>query len=89
MVSVYAPQCGLDDSHKNDFYDSLINVVRKLWEKEILVTEGDLNGHVGRNPENCENQHERYAYGFRNKDRERILEFCTAKNKTVGNTIFK
>ena len=89
VIPVYAPQCVLDDSQKNDFYDSLINVVRKLGEKKILVTEGDLNGHFGSNPENWENQHGHYAYGFRNKDREKILEFCTAKNKTVGNTLFK
>ena len=29
MISVYVPQCGLDDSQENDFYDNLINVVRK------------------------------------------------------------
>ena len=34
LISRYAPQCGLDDSQKDDFYDSLINVVRKLGEKE-------------------------------------------------------
>ena len=32
-LTVYAPQCGLDYSQKDDFYDSLINVVRKLGEK--------------------------------------------------------
>ena len=30
---IYAPQCGLYYSQKDDFYDSLINVVRKLGEK--------------------------------------------------------
>ena len=32
-LTVYAPQCGLDYSQKDDFYGSLINVVRKLGEK--------------------------------------------------------
>ena len=32
-LTVYAPQCGLDYSQKDDFYDKLINVVRKLVEK--------------------------------------------------------
>ena len=31
-LTVYAPQCGLD-SQKDDFYDSLINFIRKLGEK--------------------------------------------------------
>ena len=32
-LTVYAPQCGLYYSQKDDFYGSLINVVRKLGEK--------------------------------------------------------
>ena len=35
VISVYAPQCGLDDSKKDDFYYSLINAARKLGKKEI------------------------------------------------------
>ena len=31
--TAYALQCGLDDSQKDDFYDSLINVVGKIVEK--------------------------------------------------------
>ena len=40
VISVYAPQCGSDDSQKDDFYDILINVVRNLGEKEIVVIAG-------------------------------------------------
>ena len=32
-LTVYTPQCGLDDSEKDDFYHSFISVVRKLEEK--------------------------------------------------------
>ena len=32
-LTIYAPQCGLGDSQKDDFCDSLINVVRKVGEK--------------------------------------------------------
>ena len=35
MISVYVLQCGLDDSQKDDFYDRLINVVKKLGEKKL------------------------------------------------------
>ena len=31
--TTYALQCGLDDSQKDDFYDSLISVVGKIVEK--------------------------------------------------------
>lgn len=35
VISVYAPQCDLDDSKKYDFYDNLINAARKLGKKKI------------------------------------------------------
>ena len=46
----------------DDFYDSLINVVRKLGEKEILVIACGFHGHVGSDPENYEDQHGGYGY---------------------------
>ena len=86
FISVYASQHGLDDSRKDDFYDSIINSVRTLGEKEIA---GYFNGHVKSNPETYEEQHGGYGYGVRNKDGDRILEFCANKNMTVGNALFK
>ena len=35
VISVYAPQCDLDDSKKYDFYDNLINAARKLGKTKI------------------------------------------------------
>ena len=48
VFSVYAPQCGLDVSIKDKFYEELLGVVSKLGEKEITMVAGDLDGHVGR-----------------------------------------
>lgn len=72
------------------------NVVRYLGGKEttiitgdfIALVAGDINGHIGSNPENYENQHEHYGYGVRNKERKRIL-ICAAMNVTLGDTPFK
>ena len=67
------------------FHDSLINVVRKLgrklrklWRKTIKLK-----------TENSEDQHGGYGYWARNKENERIIEFCAAMNMTLGNTLFK
>ena len=30
IISVYDTHCGLDDSQKDNFYDNVINVIRKL-----------------------------------------------------------
>ena len=73
----------------DDFHDSLINVVRKLGEKEILVIACGFHGHVGSDPENYEDQHGGYGYWARNTKRERIFEFSVTMNMTVGNTLFK
>ena len=54
----------------------------------IVVITGD-NGHNGSNPENYEDQHDGYGYGVRNKERERIIEFCAAINISVENTLSK
>ena len=89
LISVYAPQCSLDDSQKEDsFYDNLMNV-RELGEKDTAVISGGCNGLVRSKAEDYDNQHGGYGYGVMNKERERILKFCKAMNMTVGNTLFK
>ena len=52
-----------DNSQEQDFCDTLINLVRKLRENEIVVVEGDLNGHVESDPYNYDDQHGGYSYG--------------------------
>ena len=89
VVSVYAPQCGLDDSVKDNFYDSLIGTTAKLADKEVVVITGDLNGHVGKEAEGFENLHGGFGYGVRNREGERILEFSSAMDMIVGNTFFQ
>ena len=59
VISVYAPQFSFDNQ-KDYFYDSLINVVRKLGETKIEVIAGDFNGDIGNNLENYEAQHGGY-----------------------------
>ena len=54
VISVYVLKCSLDDSQKDDFYDSLVNDLRKLREKEVVVIAGDFTGHVGSNPKDYE-----------------------------------
>ena len=56
---------------------------------EIAVIAEDFNWLVGSKPENYEDQHGGEGYGVRNKEGERILEYCAAMNITVGNKLFK
>ena len=84
VISVYVPQCGLDESREDDFYDSLINIARKFGEKEIVVITGDFEAH-----ENYEVLFVVHGYGARNKERKVILEFCATMNMAVENIFFK
>ena len=84
VISIYIPQCGLDNSQKDYFYNSLINAFRKFGEKQILVILRGVNAHVGRNLEGYEDKYGGYDYGVRNKEVKGIVEFFLQ-----GNTLFK
>ena len=45
-ISVYAPQVGLDESSKRQFWDDLDEIVQGIPIREKLFIDGDLNGHV-------------------------------------------
>ena len=70
VISVNALQRGLDDSQRDNFYESLNNIVRKLEKKEIVVIAGDCNDHTGSNGEDCKDQHGGYGYGVRDREWE-------------------
>ena len=50
--------------------------MENVKDEEVIVVEGDLNGHVGRNADGFEGVHGGYRYGVRNGEGERILEFA-------------
>ena len=47
VISVYAPQVGLDKSSKYQFWEHLDEIVQGIPIREKLFIGGDLNGHVG------------------------------------------
>ena len=88
VLSVYAPQTGLEESTKDAFYDSLQTVISELPDKEIVIPCGDWNGHVGREAAGYEGVHGGSGYGERNADGDRFLEFAVANDFVIGNTFF-
>ena len=80
VLSVYAPQTGLEESTKDAFYDSLQTVISELPDKEIVIPCGDWNGHVGREAARYEGVHGGSGYGERNADGDRVLEFAVAND---------
>lgn len=88
VISLKVPQFGFDEQ-KDMFYDSLINDVRKLKKKKIVIVVGDFIGYSESNTKDYVDQHWGYGYEVRNKRKERILEFCAAMNLTIGKKLFK
>ena len=84
VLSVYAPQTGLEESTKDAFYDSLQTVISELPDKEIVIPCRDWNGHVGREAAGYEGVHGGSGYGERNADDDRVLEFAVANDFVIG-----
>ena len=76
VLSVYAPQTGLEESTKDVFYDSLQTVISELPDKEIVIPCGDWNGHVGQEAAGGS------GHGERNADGDRVLEFAVVNSIT-------
>ena len=91
VLSIYAPQSGLSDNDKDNFYDQLRAVTAEIPASEILLPCGDWNGHVGSKGTGYEEVHGGHGYGILRPDAEgeRILEFALANDLLLGNTWYK
>ena len=47
VISAYAPQVGISESTKMQFWEDLDSMVSIVLTSEKLFIGGDLNGHVG------------------------------------------
>ncbi|RUS72507.1 hypothetical protein EGW08_019735 [Elysia chlorotica] len=91
ILSVYAPQSGLCEEIKDQFFDQLRAVTVKIPGSEILILCGDWNGHVGSVGTGYREVHGGMGYGRLEPDveGERILEYALAHDLLLGNTCFK
>ena len=89
LVNVYAPQQGRPEAEKDRFYDQLNAVLAKMPLSEVLIPDGDWNGHVGRAADGFEEVHGGFGYGERNNEGVRLLDFAVAHDLVIGNTLFK
>ena len=67
VISAYAPQVGLDESAKRQFWESLDGLIRAVPSSEKLFIV-DLNGHVCTTSAGFEAVHGGFGYGSRNKE---------------------
>jgi exonuclease III len=67
IISAYAPQIGLNESVKMQFWEELDALVSSVPISEKLFTGGDLNGHVGSTRVGFDGVYEGFGYGSRNQ----------------------
>ena len=89
VVSAYAPQVGLCEEEKEEFWIAFDALISGISGGEKLVVGGDLNGHVGKESNGFSAVHGGWGYGERNKEGETILEEAVAHGLVVLNTRFK
>ena len=88
IISAYAPQVGLDEQTKTQFWELMDELIRGVPSDEKLYIGGDFNGHVGRDCVGYELVHGGHGFGDRNGDGERILDFAVAFNLVIANTYY-
>ena len=63
ILSIYAPQSGLSDTEKDNFYDQIRAVTTEIPASELLLPCGDWNGHLGSSGTGYEEVHGGYSFG--------------------------
>jgi hypothetical protein len=89
VISAYAPQIGLNESVKMQFWEELDAVVSSVPISEKLFIGEDLNGHVGSTRVGFDVIHGGFGYGSRNQEGEHILNFTVAYDLIAVNTLFR
>ena len=89
VISAYAPQVGLSESTRRQFWEDLDSMVSTVPISEKLFIGGDLNGHVGATNVGFERVHRDFGYGSRSQEREEVLNFALAYDLLIANTLFR
>jgi len=89
VVSVYAPQVGLDEETKRLFWEDLDEVVQSISPTEGLFIGGNFNRHIRSRREGYETIHGDFGYSVRNSGGVSILDFAVAYELSIVNSYFK
>jgi len=89
VISAYAPQVGLNETVKKQFWEDLDFLVRNIPISEKLCIGGDFNSHVGEESGGFARIHGGFGFGTRNQEGEDFLNFAVAYDLMVANTFFR
>ena len=78
VICLYAPQIGLADDIKNEFWEELEAVIQSVLQSKKLFLGGDFNEHIETEAERYDMMHGRFGYKERNSRGTTILDFVVA-----------
>lgn len=89
LVCAYAPQAGLGVPEKEAFWVCLDELVGSIPDDQFTVLGGDFNGHIGERVDGYHCAHGGFGFGVRNEGGSALLEFATAHELVVVNSVFQ
>ena len=76
IMSACAPQTGLPEEVKEEFWVDVERVIEGLAMEERFIVGADLNGHIGTSSEGLERIHGGFGFGRANAEERRVLDFA-------------
>ena len=89
IISACAPQVGLDESVRSQFWDEMDGLLREIPTSEKIFRRGDLNGHVGKDNKGYDRVHGGQGFGEKNESRDTTLDFALAFDLVTANICIK
>ncbi|XP_019244480.1 PREDICTED: craniofacial development protein 2-like [Nicotiana attenuata] len=88
VISVYAPQVGLDQEAKRQFWEDLDEVVHNIPHAEKIFIGGDFNGHIGVDARGYDDVHGGFGFGDRKERASTLFDFPSAFDLVIANSSF-
>ena len=89
LVSCYAPTLASSDQEKDDFYDTLRDVLSRVRHQDKLILAGDFNARVGSDRLSWTGVLGKHGIGKVNANGLRLLTICREFDLCITNTMFQ
>lgn len=87
LIIVYGPNEDARVAEKDEFWEKMNETVENAKDRIVII--GDLNGRVGKKDEQSGDVIGTYGEKERNKNGERLINFCIANELIVTNTFYQ
>ena len=89
MISAYAPTMNHTLDEKEQFYEDLRRILKKVSSKDSILLMGDFNARVGNDHQAWPGVLGKHLLGTSNSNGLLLLSLCSEFNLTITNSIFQ